>query len=316
MFARHAVLIGICLGIAIILLLEGLGLAQSPPPNSRVALVNGEAITLAEVDAAIKQRPAQLTPPTAAQMRQLRLEMATVMVDDLVLRQFFREHGAKIDPIEINKQMAALEAGLKAQNKTLNDYFRDMNQTEAQVRANMLLLLQLDRYVIDRTTEADMKKYFELNKDYFDKVMVRTSHIVIRIASNASEPERTAAKQKLQTLRGEILAGQLDFAKAAQTHSQCPSAPKGGDIGFIYRKFQNVDEAYAKAAFAMKAGEISDVVESEFGYHLIKVTERNEGKPTTYEQSADVVRDCYAEDLRITLLNQLRKQAKVQITLP
>jgi len=249
-------------------------------------------------------------------MRQLRLEMVTVLVDDLLLRQFFRDHGPKIDPVDIKKQMGALEAGLKAQNKSLNDYFRELNQTEAQVRANMLVMLQLDRYVADRATEADMKSYYELNKEYFDKVMVRTSHIVIRVASNAAETERAAAKQKLQALREEILAGRLDFAKAAKENSQCPSAPKGGDIGFIYRKYENVDEAYAKAAFALKVGEISDVVASEFGYHLIKVTDRNEGQPTKYEQSVDVVRDCYVEDLRVSLLNQLRKQAKVQITLP
>ncbi len=315
MFARHAILLGICLGIAIILLLEGLGLAQSPPPNSRVALVNGEAITLAEVDAAIKQRPA-LTPPTATQTRQMRLEMITALTDDLLLRQFFRDQGPKINPVEVNKQMAALVAGLKAQNKTFDDYLHELHQTEAQVKANVLLMLQLDRYVSEHTTEAEMKRYYEQNKEYFDKVMVRTSHIVLRIAANAPESERTAAKQKLQALREEILAGRLDFAKAAKENSQCPSAPQGGDIGFIYRKYQNVDEAYAKAAFALKVGEISDVVASEYGYHLIKATERNEGQPTKYEQSIDIVRDCYAEDLRMSLLNQLRKQAKVQITLP
>lgn len=309
---------GIALGVAIIVILEGIGLAQSPKvdASTRVANVNGEPITLGEVDAALKQRPAPLQAPTAAQTRQTRLEALTIMIDDLLLRQFLRDHGPKVDSTEINRQFAGLEAGLKAQNKTLADYLREMNMTEQQVRSNMLLLLQLDRYVRDHTTDADMKKYHEENRAYFDKATVRASHIVIRLAGDVSRAERDKVKQKLATIRHDIVTGKLDFAKAAQEHSQCPTAPKGGDIGTISRKFQNLDEAFAKAAFALKIGEISEVVETEFGMHLIKVTERNEGKPTKYEQVAEDVRDIYAEELRTALLNQLRKKAKVEITLP
>ncbi|MCE9532971.1 MAG: peptidyl-prolyl cis-trans isomerase, partial [Planctomycetes bacterium] len=98
--------------------------------------------------------------------------------------------------------------------------------------------------------------------------------------------------------------------------SHCPSAPKGGDIGYMFRKFQNIDETYAKVAFGMKIGELSDVVETDFGMHLIKVTDRTEGKPTKYEQCVEDVRDSYAEELRVALLNQLRKKSKVEVTLP
>ena len=316
MLPARPILFGISLGVVVILLLESFGLAAPVSPNTRVATVNGEIITLAEVDGTIKQRPAPLSAPTVGQERQMRLEVLTVLIDDMLLKQFLRDHGPKIDVAEVNKQFAALEAGLKAQKRTLGDYLRELSQTEAQVRSNLTTMLQLDRYVKDHSNEADMKKYYETNKDYFDKTMVRTSHIVLRLPSNASEADRAAAKQKLQSLRADILAGRRDFAKAALELSQCPSASKGGDIGFIERKFQNVEEAYAKAAFSLKVGDISEVVETDFGCHLIKMTERKEGTPTKYEQSVDIVRDCYAEDLRIALLNQLRKNAKVEITLP
>lgn len=318
MVPLRPLMFGIALGIAIIVILEGIGLAQSPKidPATRVANVNGEAITLAELDAALKQRPAPLQAPTAAQARQARLEAVTTMIDDLLLRQFLRDHGPKVDTTEINRQFAGLEAGLKAQNKTLADYLREMNMTESQVRGNMLLLLQLDRYVKDHTTDADMKKYYDDNRAYFDKTTVRASHIVIRLSGDASSAERDKVKQKLAVIRHDIVTGKVDFAKAAQEHSQCPSAPKGGDIGSISRKFQNLDEAFAKAAFALKVGEISEVVETDFGMHIIKVTERNDGKLTKYEQVAEDVRDIYAEELRTALLNQLRKKAKVEITLP
>lgn len=314
----RCLLLGIAVGCAVIVLLERFVLAQSakPPADVRVALVNGETITLSEVDAILKQRPTPLTAPTISQVRQMRLDVVTTLIDDLLVRQFMREHGPKVDPAEIDRQVSALEASLKEKSKSLADYLKENGQTEAQLKASMTLLLQLDRYVKQNTTDADLKKYWETNKDYFDKTTVRTSHIVVRTSAASTPGEREKAKQKLQSLRTEIAAGKIDFAAAAKEHSQCPSAPKGGDIGFIFRKFQNVEEGYAKVAFAMKAGEVSDVVETDFGLHLIKVTERKEGTPSKFEQCLEDVRDSYAEELRIALLNQLRKKAKVEVTLP
>lgn len=315
---RHvrALLVGIVVGVLVIVLLEKIVFAQTSKAAPRAALVNDEVIALAEVDAVLKQRGTPLTAPTAGQVRQMRLEAVTTMIDDLLVRQFMRAYGPKIDPAEIAKQFAALEANLKAQGKTPTAYLTESNQTEAQVKANMLMLLQLDRYVKEHTSEADLKKYYETNKDYFDKITVRSSHIVIRYSAATPVAEREKAKQKLQALRADIVAGKLDFGKAAKENSECPSAPKEGDIGHIFRKFQNVDEAYAKAAFSMKVNEISEVVETDFGYHLIKVTERTEGKPSKYEPCAEDVRDSYSEELRVALLNQLRKKAKVEVTLP
>jgi parvulin-like peptidyl-prolyl isomerase len=311
------VLLGIALGLLVILLLESFGLAQvKDAPATRAALVNGEAITLGEVDAVIRQRPAPLTPPTIAQVRQLRFEILAGLIDDLLVRQFLRENGPKVDASEIDKQVAALEKALAAQKRTLADYLKEHGQTEAQVRAGMAVLLQLDHYVKQHSTEADLRKYYEANRDYFDRVTVRTSHIVIRLPADAPPTEREKARQKLAALRAELSAGKIDFAAAAKAHSHCPSAGKGGDIGFIHRKFQNVDEAFAKAAFALKVGELSDVVETEYGLHLIKVTDRTQGKPTKFEQVLEDVRDGYAEELRVGLLDRLRKQAKIEVALP
>jgi peptidyl-prolyl cis-trans isomerase C len=311
----RAIVAGIGIGIFIVAVLQKLGLAAEPR-QVVAARVNGEVISLAEVDAALKQRLMPLSAETAAQMRQLRAEVLTGLIDDLLVRQFLREHGPKIDPAEINQQLAALQTALKAQDKSFAAYLREQDQTEVQLRANMTLLLQLDRYVKQNTTEADLKHFYEANKDYFDNVTVRTSHIVIRLPADAAPAERDKARQRLRALRADIAAGKIDFASAAKANSQSPSAPKGGDIGFIERKFQIIDEAYAKTAFAMKVGEISDVVQTEIGLHLIKVTERKAGKPLKYEQVAENVRDAYAEELRIALLNQLRKKAKIEVTLP
>jgi peptidyl-prolyl cis-trans isomerase C len=291
--------------------------AQGPRLEpARAALVNGEAITLAEVDDIIKQQGPPLTAPTARQIRAMRVEVVTAMVDDLIIRQYLRANGPRIDPSEIEKQIVTLKQTLASQGKAFTAYLGELHQTEQQLRANLTLLHQLDRFVKQNTTEDDLKKYYASNKEYFDKITVRSSHIVIRYSADSTPAEREKAKTTLQAIRADVLSGKVDFARAAKDFSQCPSAPKGGDIGFILRKFQNVDEAYARTAFSMKVGEISDVVDTDYGCHLIKVTERTDPIPSKYEQCADEVRDAYSEELRVNLLKELRKKAKVEITLP
>ena len=126
---------------------------------------------------------------------------------------------------------------------------------------------------------------------------------------------RDLAKQKLTTLREEIAAKKISFADAAAKYSQCPDAPKGGDLGFFARKWM-VEEPFAKAAFALKVGEMSQVVTTDYGCHLILVTDRNAGVTADYEQVKEDVRDCLLEEIRQNTLLELRRIAKVEVKLP
>jgi parvulin-like peptidyl-prolyl isomerase len=93
------------------------------------------------------------------------------------------------------------------------------------------------------------------------------------------------------------------------------TAPTGGDVGFFPRKFV-VDEAFARAAFSMKTGEVSDVVQTGYGLHLIKVTERKAGEASDFAKTKDDVRQVCEEDMRQTILARMRADAKIKITLP
>lgn len=292
------------------------GLPQPGSPNPGIAAtVNGETIRLDDVDAFLKNKLA-LTPLPAPQLKQLRTEVVSDMVDDLLLKQFLRQHGPKVEPAEVDRHLKALAASLTKQGKTLADYYRETNQTEATVRETWTTLLQLSRYVKEKITDEQLKQYYEANKDFFDRVEVKVSHVVVRVGANAPATERAAAKQKLQTLRTEILAGRIDFADAARKHSQCPSGPTGGDLGYILRKGMLVDEAFCKAAFALKVGELSEVVETDFGVHLIKATDRKAGIASSFEKCIEDVRDTFTDDFRTELVAKLRKQAQIQITVP
>lgn len=289
-------------------------LAQ-PPAATTAATVNGETIALADVDALLKST-LPLTPLTVAQKRQMRVEVLADMVDDLLLRQFLRKNGPKVDPAEIDAQLKAYGEKLKADGKTLADFYKETGQTEAQVREAWTTAMQLTGYVKSNTNEAQLKAYFAANKDHFDRVEVKVRHVVLRVGKNATAVERAAAKEKLGAIRADIAAGKLDFAAAAKKHSHCPSGPNGGDIGAIARKGGLVDEAFAKAAFALKPNELSGVIETDFGFHILQVTERKPGAPSTYETSATDVLDSYTDDFRADLIAKLRKQGQIQISVP
>ncbi len=289
--------------------------APAIPANKTVATVNGEAITYGQLAPVFKQAGPLPAGLPEAQRRALYREALGTLIDDLLVNQFVRKYAPPANPAEVAKQMDELVAGLKKQNKTLADLCKESDQTEADIRDDVARDLQWSAYVDKRVTEADLQKYYTEYKDFFDKVAVRASHIFIRLAQGVSENEKTAARTKLQQVRAQIMAGQIDFAAAAKGHSQCPSAANGGDIGFFARKFV-VDDNFAHVAFSMKPGEVSNVVESSFGMHIIKVTERKPGQASDYNKIKGEVREFYMEDLKQNLLGQLRKSAKIEIFLP
>lgn len=276
------------------------------------ATVNGEPIPAAEVDAALAQVPPAEAPMAPALKERQRQDILQLLIDDRLVRQFLRQKGPKVDPAEVDKQFAALEKSLTAQGTTIEAYLKECGLTAEQAKDNFLRMLQLNRYLEAKATAETLRSYFEANRDYFDKTMVRTSHIVLRLPATATPVERQQAKDKLTALRADLAAKRVEFAAAAKAHSQCPSAATGGDVGFIVRKFQ-ADEPYAKTAFALPVGGVSDVVETDQGYHLIWVTDRKPGKPAKFEDVAAEARECFEAELKLILVTELRKTARIEV---
>jgi parvulin-like peptidyl-prolyl isomerase len=301
--------------VALVVLVNGARAQLLRPATKPAAIVDGTAITMAEVEGVLKQAGPTATPLTEAQRKQLQVEAVGMLIDDLLMEKFLRKSGPRIDPADVNKKVDELEASLKQQGKTLADFYKESGQSEAQLRTNIANMLQWAAYVKEHLTEADIKRYYDENRDFFDRIAVRASHIVLRVSSSASEGERQQVRGRLQALRQEIVSGKIDFADAAKKCSQCTSAPGGGDIGYFPRKLA-VEEAFAKVAFALKVDEVSDVVETDYGMHLIKVTDRKPGQPSEYNKIKDEVRELCIEEMRMTMLAQQRKAAHIEINLP
>lgn len=296
------------LALGFTVLITSISTAQSKP----AATVNGEPIPMTEVEAILALRPAQPFPIPDAQQRLIRHEVIEMLVSERLMKQYLAKHAPPVDQGEVQKQMAALIESLKMQGKTLADFCKESRQTEAQLRAGISNMIQFNAHARTAASEPELKKYFDENLDYFMRTTVRVSHLVLRTPTGATPAEREQARKHLSNIRQQILAGKITFVDAAREHSQCPSGPKGGDIGLVTRKWM-LDEAVAKVAFTLKKDEISDVVESEFGLHLVKVTERIEGKKVEFLAVIDDVRDSFIEEMRQKLLIELRRTAKVEV---
>jgi peptidyl-prolyl cis-trans isomerase C len=278
-----------------------------------VARVNGEPIMRAELDRALKRVP---FPPdgTAAQRLALERNLLGLLIDELLLKQYLTRHVPPPDPALVRQRLAQLEAGLKAKNRTLADFCRETGQTEAQVRADLDLKLRLEAWseqVAKNITEADLRAYYEANRELFDGVVIRVSHITLRVPPDADPAVHQQAAQTLQALKEQIAAG-LDFADAARKYSQDPSAARGGDLGYFPPR-RSDDDPFLRAASALAPGQVSEVVRTDYGYHLIMVTDRQPGRPTTFEEVKEVAREIYLDELKVRIIADERRQAKIEL---
>ena len=153
-------------------------------------------------------------------------------------------------------------------------------------------------------TDEEVAAYYEKNKDKFEvPESVRASHILV---------SDDVEMKKVQ----EDLKGGMSFEDAAKKHSTCPSKEQGGDLGF-FSKGQMVPE-FETAAFAMKAGETTpEPVKTQFGLHLIKVTEKKEASVRPLAEMKDEIREGLLNEKKAKVyqdqLTKLREQYKVEV---
>jgi peptidyl-prolyl cis-trans isomerase C len=121
-------------------------------------------------------------------------------------------------------------------------------------------------------SDEEIKSFYDSHPESFTKPeQVRARHILIKVDSNAGEAQKKEARKKLAAVQARLKKGE-DFAELAKKFSEGPSKSKGGDLG-LFRRGQMV-KPFEEVAFALPVGQVSDIVETQFGYHLIKVEEK------------------------------------------
>lgn len=162
-----------------------------------------------------------------------------------------------------------------AQLQSYYDAHKNDFATPATAQIQYLVLSAATVAASVNPSDADLKKYYDDNiAHYKTQEEVRASHILITVAKDASAADRAAAKQKADQILAEVKAHPDQFAQIAQKESQDPgSASKGGDLGYFGPGMIAGGQAFDDAVFKLKKDEISDVIQSDFGYHIVKVTD-------------------------------------------
>ncbi len=274
------------------------------PADSVAVTVNGVDITEAELQKNIKpqlekmaQQGKQL-PPAFAQTyeKQLRQQAIDRIIIGRLLEEKVKEANIVITEEEVINRIKAMLAAQKPPvsleefKKTRAESGQSFDEVKEQIRKGMAYQKLVEAQWAGKinVTEEDAKKYYDENPTRFEaKEQVRASHILIKPDTTDSEADpnqaKAEAKAKIQGLLEQIKGG-ADFAELAKANSADPgSAVNGGDLKFFPRG--QMVPPFDKAAFALEVGKVSDIVETRFGYHIIKVTDHKEAGTVSFEQA-------------------------------
>jgi parvulin-like peptidyl-prolyl isomerase len=301
-------------GSLVLLCAAGGVVGQTTPETGSkpAAIVNDEPISMSVLEAMLKQDgPMPVAVPESARKQQMQVALSA-LINEALMRQFLKKNAPPVEPKDVDARMSDLAAGLKQQNKSLADFCRDSRQTPEQIRASITAFLQWNAFARSRISDQEVEKYYHDNKDLFDKIQVHAAEIMLRVQTPADKAEKERAKAQLEALRAKILKNEITFGQAAKQYSQGPTKDQGegGDLEWFPHLKGILPESLLQAAFTLPPGQVSEVLESDYGVHLIKVMERKPGEPSDFNKIKEDVRQMRIEEMQQEILKDLRQSAE------
>lgn len=286
--------------------------AEREELKSIVATVNGKQITQEMVAEKLKN----ITNTDPAALISMKREIIDQMITDILTEEFVDKQGLIVAPEEIEREIGQIKNTIsgnqKYDNQSLEQILTSIGSDINEFKRGIKYSIALEKYFHRKLDDTTLRKYFDENKGVFNGETVKVSHILIDTRNMKTEKEFTQALERIKSIKKEIDQG-ITFEEAARKYSDCPSAQNGGDLGFIQRK-GNFAKAFLDTAFSLKVGQISGPVQTEYGYHLIKVTEKKEGAPIRFDDVREKVRLEALDAEILKLLDQLRREARIVIS--
>ena len=267
---------------------------EKQPLEDRVAVVNGSVITRADFDREMNRVQQRLfrmgKPPSDSQLSGIKKQALENLINRELLYQESQNQGIAVDEAAINEQVRKLKERFSSEAE-FKSALSKANLSEAAIKSQfkrgMVIQQFIDKQFVQKITVSDKesKAYYDSNPDSFKQPeQIRASHILIKVDPGAEELRKVEARKKLEKIQEKVQKGE-DFAVIAKEFSEGPSSTKGGDLGYFGRG-QRV-KPFEEAAFTLRPGEVSDIVETEYGYHLIKVIDRKPETTIAYEDIKD-----------------------------
>ena len=299
--------------------------AEKEAKKDKVAGVNGVIITRAEFDREMnraKQVYGMGRPIDPSQLPEMKKKVLENLIEREVLFQESQKKGIKVEEAVVNQELEKLKKRFATEDEFKENLNR-MDLTEAVLKSEFGRVMAVQRLIEEEivvkteVSDKEVEMYYSSNPNQFKQPeQINASHILIGVDSGSDKEKKGEARKKIDTIAARLKKGE-DFAALAKEFSTCPSSAKGGNLGF-FRRGQMV-KPFEEAAFSLKPGEVSAVVETRFGFHVIKVIEK---KPET-TLTLDEVREDLEQQLKQQKVRrdmgkyvaELKAKAKVERTL-
>ena len=284
-----------------------------------LARVNGEPVRKLDFDRLIRNIEASKGPIPAERRDEILRGMLDQLITYTVMSQQAKAENVVVTDAEVESRIKQMQAGGTDEQFKKALEVRKMSPEQLRIDARVQLTIEklLESHVAGNAaaTEAEAREFYDKNPDKFKQdETVRASHILLRVDPKASDAIRMEARARIDAILTRARSGE-DFAALAKKHSQDGSAAQGGDLGYFPRKA--MVPAFSEAAFSLKPGEISDVVTTQFGYHIIKVIDRKGAAAVPYEQASPRIIEFLSRQKKQQRASQfiedVKKRAKIEV---
>jgi len=310
--------------IALILPVSASADDPAPAKPNKVAEVNGKVIAYKDFERQLEIFKQQVMRGQAGQLPEALLERAKAqVVNQMIAEELLYQESVKQDfQLEdgfVDKELESLK-GRFASDDQYRETLKRMQMTEKQLKDQIIrqgtIRKLIEKEVVSKIniTKEDAQKYFKDNTAKFHQPeQVRAQHILIKVETGADDQKKTEARNKLKEIQKRIFAGE-DFGKLAKDLSEGPSNVREGDLGYFTRG--RMVKAFEDAAFKLAPNEVSDIVETQFGYHLIKVLDHQPDKDPSFEEvesqiMANLRREMIQQNME-PYLEKLKEKAKIE----
>lgn len=319
----------IALTLSSLLCISAVGCSSKKNNNDIVAKVNENNITIEDFKVTLALNKIDLESKYGSTVWETEVENGVKfkdtfknrvlkgMIDVEAVCEEAKKDGLTPSEEEIDKAFDELNKNLYA-NENYKKILEDLKISDTCIKSQVEKTLTIQKYTENfdknlKISDEEMKKYYEEHKVDYYKDEVKASHILISTVDDngkeLSETKKKEAKKKAEEVLKKAKSGE-EFSELAKEYSDDPgSAANGGDLGY-FTKGQMV-QPFEEAAFSLKSGEISGLVESEYGYHIIKVYDKID-KQLTFDEVKDEIKKTLTEDKYMESIEAITKKAKVE----
>ena len=293
-------------------------------PEDAVATVNGVAILREDYENAVEQTRLRFAQQgrniSDPEMESFRTEILDQLIAEELLYQEALRQGLEAGDQAVDSQYQQMRSQFETDEQwqqALSSNNTSEEELRSQISRNNLIQQVITDAVGDSTqvSQEEIQEFYENNPEFFEQgEQIAARHILISTEGLEDDAAIEDARQRAQDVRQELVDG-ADFATLAQERSEGPSASRGGELGTFGRG--QMVPPFEEAAFALEEGEISQVVETQFGFHVIQVTEKMDGGTAPVEQVSANIEQYLGQQKRADALaayvEQLREDADVEV---